>query len=148
MPWIAIIQTHFDYAFSAWYPNLNEKLKNKIQVAQNECIRFCLILDKRRYISRKKFASINWLPVHKRMHQCINVRIFKFVNNSSLHYFNEVDEFAPHCRIESWSKFAKHKFPFWKTNMRQKGLSYIVPSLWNNLPRSMKKTTVLNTLTL
>ena len=29
--------------------------------------------------------------------------------------------------------------------MRQKGLSYFGPSLWNNLPGSMKETNVLNT---
>ena len=31
----AIIQPHFDYACSAWYPNLNEKLKKKIQILFN-----------------------------------------------------------------------------------------------------------------
>ena len=34
----AIIQPHFDYACSAWYPSLNEKLKKKIEIAQNKCI--------------------------------------------------------------------------------------------------------------
>ena len=51
----AIIQPHFDYACSAWYPNLNEKLKKKIQIAQNNCIWFCLKLDKRHHISSKEF---------------------------------------------------------------------------------------------
>ena len=37
-----IIQPHFDYACSAWYPNLPQKLKKKLQVMQNKCIRFCL----------------------------------------------------------------------------------------------------------
>ena len=37
-----IIQPHFDYASSAWYPNLTQKLKKKLQVMQNKCIRFCL----------------------------------------------------------------------------------------------------------
>ena len=26
----ALIQPHFDYAFSAWYPNLNKKFKSKL----------------------------------------------------------------------------------------------------------------------
>ena len=35
----AIIQSHFHYACSAWYPNLNEKLEKKIhKIAQNKCI--------------------------------------------------------------------------------------------------------------
>ena len=37
----ALIQPHFDYACSAWYPNLTQKMKKKIQIIQNECIRFC-----------------------------------------------------------------------------------------------------------
>ena len=38
----AIMQPHFNYACSAWYPNLTQKLKKKLQVMQNKCIRFCL----------------------------------------------------------------------------------------------------------
>ena len=40
-----IIQPHFDYASSAWYPNLSKNLKSKLQIAQNKCIRYCLYLD-------------------------------------------------------------------------------------------------------
>ena len=29
-----IIQSHFNYACSAWYPNLNEKLKKKVQITK------------------------------------------------------------------------------------------------------------------
>ena len=141
----AIIQPHFDYACSAWYPNLNEKLRKKIQIAQNKCIWFCLKLDK--HISSKEFESINWLPVNKRVHQCINPITFKFVNNACLHYLNEVYEYAPQCRIESRNNFAKLKVPFQKIKMGQNGLSYIGSTLWNNLPGSLKKNsnTVLNT---
>ena len=142
----AIIQPHFDYACSAWYPNLNENLKKKIQIAQNKCIQFCLKLDKRHHASSKQFESINWLPVNKRVHQCINAITFKFVNNACPHYLNEVYEYAPQWRIESRSNFVKFKVPFQKTNMGQSGLSYIGPSLWNNLlKKSLKKPTVLNT---
>ena len=48
----ALIQPHFDYACAAWYPNLNKKYKNKLQVLQNKCIRFCLQLDKREHVRR------------------------------------------------------------------------------------------------
>ena len=41
------IQPHFDYASSAWYPNLQNKFSDKLQVCQNKCIRFCLYLGKR-----------------------------------------------------------------------------------------------------
>ena len=86
----AVIQLHCDYAYSAWYPNLKEKLNKKIQIVQSKCIQFCFKLDKKHHISSKEFESINWLFVYKRMHQCINVITFKFVNNACLHYLNEV----------------------------------------------------------
>ena len=69
----ANIQPHFDYACSAQHPNLKEKPKNKMQIAQNEFVRFSLKVDKRHHISRKEFESINWLPVYERVHQFINV---------------------------------------------------------------------------
>ena len=43
----ALIQPHFDYACSAWYPNLNKGLKKKLQITQNKCMRFCLQLGNR-----------------------------------------------------------------------------------------------------
>ena len=38
----ALIQQHFNCAYSAWYPKLNEKLRRKTQIAQNKCSCFCL----------------------------------------------------------------------------------------------------------
>ena len=49
----ALIQPHFDYACSAWYPNISRKLQNRIQTLQNKCICFCLQLDKMSYISKR-----------------------------------------------------------------------------------------------
>ena len=86
----AVIQPHFDYACPAWYPNPNEKRKKKIQIAQNKCVQFCLKFHRRHHISSKAFESINWLPVYKRVHRCINAITFKFVNNDCSHYVNEV----------------------------------------------------------
>ena len=43
----ALIQSHFDYNYSAWYPSLTRKLKNRIQISLNKYISFCLQLDKR-----------------------------------------------------------------------------------------------------
>ena len=47
----ALIQPHFDYACSAWYPSLTKKLKHRIQTTQNKCMCFCLRLDKLKHIS-------------------------------------------------------------------------------------------------
>ena len=34
----ALVQLHFDYACTVWYPNFNKTLKNKIQTTQSKCI--------------------------------------------------------------------------------------------------------------
>ena len=66
----ALIQLHFDYACSAWYPNLSKKLKKKkIQTLQNKCIRFCLQLDKMSHVSLEEFETIDWLPIKERYNQ-------------------------------------------------------------------------------
>ena len=66
-----LIQPHFDYACSAWYPNLNNRLKSKLQILQNKCIRSCLNLDSKSHIGLTEFEKINWLPINGRFEQCI-----------------------------------------------------------------------------
>ena len=61
----ALIQPHFNYACSAWYPNLSKKLKNRIQTLQNKCIRFCLQLDKMSHISQKDLKQLIGCPLNK-----------------------------------------------------------------------------------
>ena len=78
----ALIQPHFDYPCSAWYPNLTEKTKKKIQIMPNKCIIFCLRLDIMHHISEKDFRLIKWLPTSKRVDHCINTITFKFANNT------------------------------------------------------------------
>ena len=86
----ALIQLHFDYACSAWYPNLTKKLKHRIQTTQNKCMRFCSKSDKLKHISYEDFERLNWLPVTYRFKQCVNTIIFKYFNKQSPNYLNEV----------------------------------------------------------
>ena len=137
----ALIQPHFDYACTAWYPNLTKKKKKKkkIQIMQNKWIRFCLRLVKMQHISFTEFRSINWLPTKERDHQCINAIAFAFVNENCSFYLNQIFEFGPHCRIDTGNSFPQLKHPFYKTKTRQRTLSYIGPSLSSNLPKTIKK---------
>ena len=95
------------------------------------------------HISAEDFRLINWLPANKRVDQCINTIIYKFVNNTCPYYLKEIFEFAPQCRIDTRNKFAKYKIPFRKTNMGQKAISVVNPSLWNILPELIKKTRII-----
>ena len=140
----AIIQPHFDYACSAWYPNLTQKLKKKLQVMQNKCIRFCLQLDKMSTISHKEFKDLNWLPVINRFEQCVISIVFKFINGNCPYCLNEVFEFTPEGNISLTNNFLKLQRPFRNTNIGQEALSFIGPSFWNQILETLKKTDNLN----
>ena len=58
---------------------------------------------------------------------------------------NEIFDFAPHCSVSTRNNFPKLKNPFRKRNIGQKAISYIGPSIWNNLPDSIKRANRLNT---
>ena len=61
----SLTQPHFDHACSAWYPNLNERLKSKLQMLQNKCILFSLNLNNRANIGQNELEKTNWLPINK-----------------------------------------------------------------------------------
>ena len=133
----ALIQPHFDYASSAWFPLLNKRLTKRIQTAQNKCIRFCLNLNYRAHIGIKEFKNINWLPTKERFEQCTTAKVFKFFDNSAPSYMSEM--FLPVCQSRI-TRRSKNKFNqlFRKSNKGQNCLSYLGPKLWNNPPSELK----------
>ena len=90
----ALIQPHFDYALSAWYPNLTQKMKSEIQITQNKCIRYCLQLENMTHVSKNEFETLNWLPVKDRSNQSITSTVFKYFAKQCPSYLNEVFELA------------------------------------------------------
>ena len=79
LPCNALLQPHFDYACSAWYHNLTNKMKSRIQTTQNKCMCFCLQLGKMAHISYKEFETLSGLAVTERFNQCINSVAFKYL---------------------------------------------------------------------
>ena len=87
----ALIQPHFNYACVAWYPNLNKKYENKLQVLQNKCIYFCLQLDNIQHIRTEHFRKISWLPIiNQRLKQFLSASVLKFFSEMCLQYMNEI----------------------------------------------------------
>ena len=140
----ALMQPHFDYDCSAWYPNLSKKLKYRIQTSQNKCIRFCLQLDKMSHISQKESEAINWLPIKERYNQCVNSIVFKYFDNQCPHYLNEVFMKTPGSSSSLRNGYQKLHQPFRKTNSGQNALSFIGPALWNKVLEEIKRITNLN----
>ena len=84
------MQPHYDYAATAWYPNLNIKFSRKVQIAQNKCIMFCLSLEDRAHIGIDEFRKFNWLPTRERFEQCVCLGELKFCKNRSPAYMSDI----------------------------------------------------------
>ena len=134
----ALIQPHFDYSCSAWYPQLTSGLKDKIQVVQIKCIRFCLDLENTAHIGYSEFEKINWLNTTDRFIQCLCTTAMKYFQNKSPKYMSEIFQVSQQPNLETRSSFMKLFHPFRKTNMGQKCLSFLVPREWNKLPTELK----------
>ena len=123
---------HFDYVCAAWYPNLNKKNRSKLQVLQNNCIRFCLQLDNREHIETKHFDKINSLPTDKDSNNFFPQAFLKFSLKCVL---NIRTKFTEHpiktiLLLENSSlKLLRNK------TLTQKCLSYLGPFIWNGFAR-------------
>ena len=141
----ALIQAHFDYASSVWYPSLIQKMKNKIHITQIKCIWYCLQLYKMTHISKNEFETLKWLPVKDRFNQSINSIVSKYFTKQCPNYLNKVFELASPNNLRTRNRYLKLICTFRKTNMGQNALSFIGPSIWNKTPEVLKKTNNINT---
>ena len=141
----ALIQPHFDYACSVWYPNLNKKFKTKLQTLQNKCIRFCLQLNNRSHIGYKEFENINWLTVDDRFKQHICTYAHKFFADKSPIYMKDVFEQYREGRVSTRNSKMKLSQPLRRSRYGQSSISYLTPVLWNSLPNILKETANTNT---
>ena len=124
----ALVQPHFDYACLAWYPNLTQNLRKKLQATQNKCIRFCLQLENRSHIGATEFKQINWLPINERFSQCVCSTIFNFLKNNCPAHVDEM--FSTYIQDNTTQIFSlKLCQPYRKTLKGQKRQSYLGPSL-------------------
>ena len=136
----ALIQPHFDYACTAWYPKLNKKFRSKIQTTQNKYVRFSLNLDKMAHISQNEFEKLNWLPISDRINQCVLSTTFKFANDIGPNYLNEVFQWAAESNRTLRNDYRK----FRRTTAGQTSLSFLGPSKWNKMESTKKYNNINN----
>ena len=96
------------------------------------------------HIGVNEFKKINWLPVKERVHQCINVNIFKHFKGTSPAYSSEMFIGADQSRFTR-NSVMKLNLPFRNKNSGQKGTSYLGPKIWNELPPHIKICDSVNT---
>ena len=111
----ALIQRHFDYACSAWYPNLS---KNQNSNFAKQMHSFLFTVRKNiTYISKRIWN--NWLPIKERYNQCVNSIALKYFDNQCSHYSNEVVMKAPKSSSALKNSYQNFPQPFRKTNTGQ-----------------------------
>ena len=82
---------------------------------------------------RWKGSQSNRLSLDERLHQSLNVTVFKYVNNVCPYYLREIFEPAMQGGRISRSNYSR---------LHHKSLSYIGPSVWINCLISWKETLV------
>ena len=95
--------------------------------------------------SNINFGKTNWFPIHERISQCSLCSIYKFFAKNCPNYFDEIYVPLETNGVHTGSSYQKLNVPHRKANVGQKALSYVGPSLWNNLNKSLKASTSLNT---
>ena len=140
----ALIQPHFDYACSAWYPNLSKILKEKLQITQNKCIRFCLFLGNREGIRYKHLKKINWLPIQERVDQFIAVSVYKFSNNLAPKYMGDIFNRTQNRQRTRCADEYRISIPYRKHDYGKNCLSYLGATIWNNFETDVKKSKTCN----
>ena len=139
-----LIQPHFNYACSVWYPNFNKKLNTKLQTLQNKYVHFCLQLDIEARVGITKFKEINWLPVNYRFRQCLAANVFKFFDDKCPLYMRNVFDKLSISQASTRNSTMKLSHPLRRTKNGQHHISFLAPSVWNNLPNEVKHCTNLN----
>ena len=87
-------------------------MKNKIQIAHNKCIRYCLQLDKMTHISKNEFETLNLLPAKDRFNQSINLTVGKYFTKQCPSYLNEIFELTCPYNLRTRNSYLKLIFPF------------------------------------
>ena len=92
----ALIQCHFDYSCSSWFPGINMTLTKKLQIIQNKMIRFILNLKSRDSIRNKELSKSGFLSVTDRVKQLMMNHVFKIRNYNCppymLSHFSRLNE--------------------------------------------------------
>ena len=117
-----------------------------LQAIQNKCIRFCLKFDDRSSLKSKDFEKIIYFfligsPQFIREYVCST---YKFFTKNRPNYFDEMYVYFKINGVRTCSSHQKLNVPRRKTTVRQKALSYVGPSLRNNLTKTLKTSTGLN----
>ena len=136
----ALIQCHFDYSCSSWFPGINKGLSDKLQVLQNRMIRFILKLNSRDHIGYKELNEAGFLKVSERVKQLKLGHIFKIKNKTCPSYMNtNFKMLNENVNRSSTRSYQSNFFLPSSGSQGSKTFFYTGINDWNSLPNSIKE---------
>ena len=140
----ALVSPHLDYANSLYY-GLPEYLLDRLQRVQNAAAR--LVIGANRFASSKALLkSLHWLPVRARIQYKIAVLGYRCINGCAPSYLCDlITKYVPIRALRS-SHSNDLCVPKIKCNRYgRRSFMSAAPSVWNQLPLSLKLSPDLNT---
>ena len=136
----ALIQCHFDYSCSSWFPGINEALKKKLNIMQNKMIRFILNLDNRAHIGNQERLKAGFLSVVDRVKQLKLGHVFKIKNQSCPKYMASNFKLKSDMNTRNITRATAHDFFVPSVgSLGNKTFFYTAIKDWNALPVSIKE---------
>ena len=88
------------------------------------------------HISAIYFNKINWLPVEHRVELCTATTVFKFWNQLTPSYFEDI--FTPFFNKYNTRSQMALDIPLWKTTVGRKSILFPGPKIWFETNISLK----------
>lgn len=127
----------FDYAISV-YCDCNEELTNKLQVAQNACIRYIFNLRLDEHVTRY-YVELCWLKIKERRELSILTTTYKVLKDSKPEYLYEMYARMQTIHLRE-TRFGNEliQFPIHRTVIYTKSFHVLSIRLMNSLDNEIK----------
>lgn len=139
----SLVLSSLSHANTVYGPCLNDNIEKKVQRVQNSCIRFSYGLRKFDHISAA-FNDSQWLDMKQRWLSQLICLILKVISTDTPSYLRDEMKFLGDCHSRA-SLVTRHSnlmvVPRHFKTKFESSFSYLCPTLYNNLPDTIRNST-------
>jgi hypothetical protein len=139
----SFVLSRLDYG-NCLLAGIPDSLLKKLQKVQN-CAARLILRAPRQTSSTPLLEKLHWLPVAQRIDYKIATICFNIINQTAPQYLSDiVSIYTPSRTLRSSADSRLFKIPRYnKKTQGQRSFSHYAPSLWNNLPYSVRHSSTL-----